>query len=255
MPVASADGRYPADLRRSTGRRVRGRPLSRVRGAAGLGAGPVDEATDHWLETRRRDVDALLRDRRFGRTYLHAASHEEMGRDAPPARLAPVLAADQPIHIVRGLAGWWCGSAKVRAMDEDQHDEIYRRGRERFLEIHDEKALRTVEGLGDLGRHIVEFVYGEMYTKPALTDRDRDRGGGALTKVLATLLVLALLASAALFVYTRSQDPLAVGVDASVGYNAVLADHGTLSDPLVKLEPNGQIYLATTVRNEGSLPI
>jgi len=85
--------------------------------------------------------------------------------------------------------------------------------------------------------------------------RLRDREGGALTKVLATLLVLALLASAALFVYTRSQDPLAVGVDASVGYNAVLADHGTPSDPLVKLEPNGQIYLATTVRNEGSLPI
>ena len=67
-------------------------------------------------------------------------------------------------------------SAKVRAMDEDQHDETYRRGRERFLEIHDEKALRTVEGLGDLGRHIIEFVYGEMYTKPALTDRERELG-------------------------------------------------------------------------------
>jgi hypothetical protein len=31
-------------------------------------------------------------------------------------------------------------------------DERYARGRERFLEIHDEKALRTVEGLGELGR-------------------------------------------------------------------------------------------------------
>jgi len=61
-------------------------------------------------------------------------------------------------------------------MNEDQHDEAYRRGRERFLEIHDEKALRTVEGLDDLGRHIVEFVYGEMYTKPALTDRERELG-------------------------------------------------------------------------------
>ena len=82
-----------------------------------------------------------------------------------------------------------------------------------------------------------------------------DHRGGALTKVLATLLVLALLASAALFVYTRSQDPLALGVDAFVGYNGALADHGTPTDPLVKLEPNGQIYLATTVRNEGSLPV
>jgi cytochrome P450 len=43
-----------------------------------------DEATDHWLISRYRDVDALLRDRRFGRTYLHVADHEEMGRPAPP---------------------------------------------------------------------------------------------------------------------------------------------------------------------------
>ena len=55
-------------------------------------------------------------------------------------------------------------------------DDRYERGRARFLEVHDEKALRAVEGLGDLGRHIVEFVYGEMYTKPALSDRDRELG-------------------------------------------------------------------------------
>src|SRR5262245_57291235 len=48
-----------------------------------------DEATDHWLVTRYADVDALLRDRRFGRTYLHVASHEEMGRGRPPERLEP----------------------------------------------------------------------------------------------------------------------------------------------------------------------
>lgn len=44
-----------------------------------------DEVTDHWLISRYEDVSALLRDRRFGRTYLHVASHEEMGRPAPPA--------------------------------------------------------------------------------------------------------------------------------------------------------------------------
>ena len=43
-----------------------------------------DEATDHWLVSRYADVDALLRDRRFGRTYLHVASHDEMGRPPPP---------------------------------------------------------------------------------------------------------------------------------------------------------------------------
>lgn len=48
-----------------------------------------DEATDHWLISRYGDVDALLRDRRFGRTYLHTASHEEMGRPAPPDWHAP----------------------------------------------------------------------------------------------------------------------------------------------------------------------
>jgi unspecific monooxygenase len=43
-----------------------------------------DESTDHWLVSRYADVDALLRDRRFGRTYLHVATHDEMGRPAPP---------------------------------------------------------------------------------------------------------------------------------------------------------------------------
>ncbi len=53
-------------------------------------------------------------------------------------------------------------------------DERYERGRARFLEIHDEKALRTVEGLGELGHQIVSFVYGDLYTRPALSDRDRE---------------------------------------------------------------------------------
>jgi 4-carboxymuconolactone decarboxylase len=64
------------------------------------------------------------------------------------------------------------------------NDETYQRGRARFLEVHDEKALAAVEGLGDLGRHIVEFVYGEMYTKPALSDRDRELG--AVVALVAT---------------------------------------------------------------------
>ena len=44
--------------------------------------GPIhyDARTDHWLVTRHADVSALLRDKRLGRTYLHAATHAEMGR-------------------------------------------------------------------------------------------------------------------------------------------------------------------------------
>jgi cytochrome P450 len=55
------------------------------------GAAPVvyDEATDHWLVTRFDDVSMSLRDRRFGRTYLHVATHEEMGREPPPVSLDP----------------------------------------------------------------------------------------------------------------------------------------------------------------------
>lgn len=48
-----------------------------------------DEATDHWLVPHHDDVNALLRDRRFGRTYLHVSTHEEMGHPAPPAVLDP----------------------------------------------------------------------------------------------------------------------------------------------------------------------
>ena len=53
-------------------------------------------------------------------------------------------------------------------------DDRYERGRERFLEVHDEKALAAVEGLGDLGRAIVEFAYGDVYTRPSLALRDRE---------------------------------------------------------------------------------
>ena len=48
-----------------------------------------DEGTDHWLISRYEDVNALLRDRRFGRTYLHVATHAEMGHPDPPDWHAP----------------------------------------------------------------------------------------------------------------------------------------------------------------------
>ncbi len=54
-------------------------------------AGPVlyDEHTDHWLVPRHADVADLLRDRRFGRTYRHLATHAEMGRPDEPEWHAP----------------------------------------------------------------------------------------------------------------------------------------------------------------------
>lgn len=53
-------------------------------------------------------------------------------------------------------------------------DDRYERGRERFLEVHDERALRSIENLDDLGRIIVETVYGDVYTRPGLSLRDRE---------------------------------------------------------------------------------
>jgi cytochrome P450 len=71
-----------------------------------------DDATDHWLVSRYEDVNALLRDRRFGRTYLHRATHAEMGHPDEPRELEPfwhlirsgILDMEPPDHTrVRGL--------------------------------------------------------------------------------------------------------------------------------------------------------
>jgi cytochrome P450 len=48
-----------------------------------------DDVTDHWLISRYVDVNSLLRDRRVGRTYLHTATHAEMGHPEPPAWHGP----------------------------------------------------------------------------------------------------------------------------------------------------------------------
>ena len=47
------------------------------------------EPTGQWLVSRYDDVNALLRDRRLGRTYLHVAGHAEMGHPEDPPHLEP----------------------------------------------------------------------------------------------------------------------------------------------------------------------
>ena len=54
-------------------------------------AGPIlyFEQTNQWIVPRYEDVSRLLRDRRFGRTYHHMATHAEMGRPEEPEWHAP----------------------------------------------------------------------------------------------------------------------------------------------------------------------
>jgi cytochrome P450 len=86
-----------------------------------------DDATDHWLVTRYADVNSLLRDRRFGRTYLHTATHEEMGHRPPDPSLDPfwhlinhgILDMEPPDHTrVRRLVAKAFTPRMVEAMRE-----------------------------------------------------------------------------------------------------------------------------------------
>jgi hypothetical protein len=47
------------------------------------------EPSRQYLISRHEDVNALLRDRRLGRSYLHVTTHERMGRAAPPPEQEP----------------------------------------------------------------------------------------------------------------------------------------------------------------------
>ena len=67
---------------------------------------------DHWCFTRHEDVNALLRDRRFGRQILHVATREELGLAEVPTRLKAfydfekhsLLELEPPVHTrLRGL--------------------------------------------------------------------------------------------------------------------------------------------------------
>src|SRR5512132_2117515 len=84
-----------------------------------------DEATDHWLVSRYEDVNALLRDRRFGRTYAHMATHAEMGRPAERQWHAPF---------------WWLIRNGILDMEPPDHTRVRKLVSKAF-------TPRMVEGL------------------------------------------------------------------------------------------------------------
>ena len=63
-------------------------------------------------------------------------------------------------------------------------DDRYDRGRERLREIDGSAGEQIVDALGDLGRYVVEFAFGDVYGRPGLSLRDRE---------LATVAMLAAL--------------------------------------------------------------
>jgi 4-carboxymuconolactone decarboxylase len=77
-----------------------------------------------------------------------------------------------------------------------EEDARLQRGRERMREIHGVRSLETVEALGELGRFVIETAYGDVYSRPGLSLRDRQ---------IATVAVLVALGrSSQLPIHLRS---------------------------------------------------
>jgi cytochrome P450 len=100
-----------------------------------------DEATDHWLVSRYEDVNALLRDRWFGRTYHHVATDEEMGREPAPAWHDPF---------------WDLIEAGVLDMEPPNHTRVRRLVAKAF-------TPRYVEGLRPTVQRIMDWLVADLH--------------------------------------------------------------------------------------------
>ncbi|MBI9049009.1 MAG: carboxymuconolactone decarboxylase family protein [Anaerolineaceae bacterium] len=49
----------------------------------------------------------------------------------------------------------------------------YERGLKKLHEVDGREAIEIVSGLGELGRYIAEFAYGDIYSREGLSLRDR----------------------------------------------------------------------------------
>jgi cytochrome P450 len=98
-----------------------------------------DERTNQWLVSRHGDVNALLRDRRLGRSYRHIATHEAWARTPPPA--------DQE-------AFWDLLDLQLIDMEPPDHTRLRRLVTKAF-------TPRTVEGLRPRIETIVDGVVGQ----------------------------------------------------------------------------------------------
>lgn len=120
------------------------------------------EATGQWLVPHYADVSALLRDRRLGRTYLHRFTHEEFGREAPPAE-------HEPFHVLNGNG--------LLDLEDPAHARVRKLVSKAF-------TPRTVERLVPAVRRLAQ----------GLVDRLLADGGGDLLAAVAEPLPVAVIA-------------------------------------------------------------
>ncbi|MBE1532935.1 cytochrome P450 [Actinomadura algeriensis] len=120
------------------------------------------EPTEQWVISRYEDVDALLRDRRLGRSYLHVASHEEFGREPDAEFLRPF---------------WDLVRAGMLDVEPPTHTRLRRLVSKAF-------TARMVEGL----RPTIRRLAGE------LADGFAARGGGDLLAEIAEPLPVNVIA-------------------------------------------------------------
>ncbi|MFL5791995.1 MAG: hypothetical protein ACJ76A_10875 [Actinomycetota bacterium] len=76
-----------------------------------------------------------------------------------------------------------------------------------------------------------------------------DERGGALAKLLGILLVLAVCASGAVYVYGKTEQPLS----ADIAHTAT--SEGGREPTTVAVAPNVVVYVAEIVHNDGRLPV
>ncbi|WP_026414152.1 cytochrome P450 [Actinomadura oligospora] len=121
-----------------------------------------DAATDQWLVSRYADVDALLRDRRLGRSYLHTGTHEEFGQQPEPDFLKPF---------------WDLVRAGMLDVEPPTHTRLRRLVSKAF-------TARMVEGLRPTIRRLAEELAADLVA----------RGGGDLLADLAEPLPVTVIA-------------------------------------------------------------
>ena len=65
-------------------------------------------------------------------------------------------------------------SVNMTMSSESEAEERYTRGRQLLARLSGRIGEEGVDGLGDLGRYVVEFVLGDVFSRPGLSLRDRE---------------------------------------------------------------------------------